>query len=407
MKTADHTRLIDKGPLRPTWYEIDLRAFRHNVGQLRLLVGGKVAIYACLKRNAYGCGAAAIARSAVLAGADGLAVGNIDDALEIRHAGVAAPILLYPNCLPDAAPEILALGLIPTLSAPEEVEAWAAALGRPHPVFAKFDVGLFRGGAQPSSMGELLARIAATKTLRLAGVYTHFHTYGGEGRAYMDWQIQRLREALAVVTRSGGTPPIVMAASSSVVLDYPELDLTGVDPGRLLYGVDTAIAHRRNAALQPVVAALRTRVIFTKILAEVPPEPDQAPFPVRAGMRIGVLPVGWADGLPRRFQPGAYALVRGRRAPLLNPVHLEHTRIDLTDFPDAVSGEFVTLLGAQGGEAITLADVQNYWGMDPLTFLASMRDHVRRQYLDEQPTSPGAAPNGCVAQAVGPPTTRG
>jgi alanine racemase len=384
MQRQDHIAPISKEPLRPTWYEIDLRAFRHNVGQLRSLVGKNVAIYACLKRNAYGCGAGPIARSAVAAGVNGLAVGNIDDALTVRHEGVRAPILLYPNCLPDAAPAVLDFDLIPTVSTLEEVEAWRVALGRPHPVFAKFDVGLFRGGAQPSSLHELLKRIDATNALKLAGIYTHFHSYGGpEGCAYLEWQVQQLREALDVAANTVGPLPVVMAASSAIVLDHPELDLTGVDPGRLLYGVNTAADHTRIAEMQPVVAGLRTRVLFTKTIAEVPSDPTHAPFPVRSGMRIGVLPVGWGDGLPRRFQPGASALVHGRRAPLLNPVHLEHLRIDLSEVPDVSSGDEVTLLGVQGGERITLDDVQTFWGMDPLTFLASMRDHISRRYLND------------------------
>jgi alanine racemase len=384
MTGLEHTRSPDEGPLRPTWYEIDLAAFRHNVGQLRSLVRENVAIYACLKRNAYGCGAGPIARAAVAAGVDGLAVGNIDDAVRIRHLGVEAPILLYPNCLADAAPATLDLDLMPTLSAPEEVENWDTALGRPHPVFAKFDVGLFRGGAQPSSLGDLLRRIAAARNLRLAGLYTHFHSYAGkDDRAYMDWQVQNLRKALAVAAESSGRVPVVMAASSSIVVDHPELDLSGVDPGRLLYGVDTGTSHRRSAAMRPVVSALKTRLLFAKTLAEVPDDPALAPFPVRPGMRIGILPVGWGDGLPRRLQAGASALVRGRRAPLLNPVHLEHLRIDLTRIPEAASGDEVALVGTQGGDRIGLADVQAFWGMDPLTFLASMRDHIPRRYLDD------------------------
>jgi alanine racemase len=87
--------------------------------------------------------------------------------------------------------------------------------------------------------------------------------------------------------------------------------------------------------------------------------------------------------LPRRFQPGAFALVHGQRAPLLNPVHLEHLRIDLSEVPEVSSGDEVTLLGVQGKERITLDDVQAFWGMDPLTFLASMRDHISRRYLND------------------------
>ena len=106
--------------LRPTWYEIDLGAVAHNTRELRRLVGKGVAIYGCLKRNAYGCGAAAVGRTVMAAGGDGLAVGNIDDAVAVRRAGVAGPILLYPTCLPEIATSVEAYDLIPTISTPEE-----------------------------------------------------------------------------------------------------------------------------------------------------------------------------------------------------------------------------------------------------------------------------------------------
>ena len=184
--------------LRPTWLEIDLGAVRHNVERLRDSVGPEVAIYACLKRNAYGCGAGPVAGAAARGGADGLAVGNIDDAIAIRRAAIGLPVMLYPTCLPDVAASVAALDLTPTMSTPAEVDAWSAAFAARRPVFAKFDVGLMRGGAQPSEFGALLARILASPNLDLAGIYTHFHTYGGpEGAGYLDWQVGRLREAVA------------------------------------------------------------------------------------------------------------------------------------------------------------------------------------------------------------------
>lgn len=368
---------------RPTWYEIDLAAFRHNVQLLRSLIGDNVALYACLKRNAYGCGAGPIARAAMEGGADGLAIGNIDDALEVRRAGVSGPILLYPTCLPESAPAVVEYGLTPTVSTPAEVETWAAAFTRPHPVFAKFDIGLFRSGAQPSTLGELLTRIRASRKLELAGLYTHFHTYAGpEGHAYMEWQIGCLHESLKIAAQIDGLPPIVMAANSAVVSERPELDLSGVDPGRLLYGVGNVAARSRDATIRPVVVGLKTRLLLTKTIAETPPDVTHAPFPVRPGMRIGILPIGWGDGLPRRFLPSAFALIRGQPAPLLNPVHLEHLRIDLSSVPEAQPGDEVALIGSQGEHQIGLNEVQSSWGMDPLTFLAGMRDHIRRVYLD-------------------------
>ncbi|MGA0598428.1 alanine racemase [Enterovirga sp. CN4-39] len=367
--------------LRPTWLEIDPGAFRHNVQRLREAVGRQVVIYACLKRNAYGCGAGPIARAAIAGGADGLAVGNIDDAVSVRRAGVTAPVMLYPTCLPEVAAAVSDLDLTPTVSTPEEAESWAAAFGKRRSIFAKFDVGLMRGGAQPSELGALLAAIVDSPNLTLAGIYTHFHTYGGpEGAGYLEWQVARLREAAAAAKSSGAEIPFVMGSNSALVMQRPDLDLSGVDPGRLLFGVTPAGPLERQLDLRPALAAFRSRILIAKTITAVPEDQRLSPFPAQVGTRIGVLPVGWGDGLPRRFRDGARALVQGRPVPILNPVHLEHLRLDLTGVPEAGPGDEVTLIGRQGAQTITLEEVEATWGLDGLSLLAGLRDHLRRDY---------------------------
>ena len=135
--------------LRPTWYEIDLDAIAENFRSLRAAVGPDVAIYACLKRNAYGCGAVAVARRLARDGAEGLALGNVYDAIAIRAAGVHLPILLYPTCLPEQAETLRRHDLIASVSSAEEAVAWDVACRGRLKVFVKIDAGAFRAGALP------------------------------------------------------------------------------------------------------------------------------------------------------------------------------------------------------------------------------------------------------------------
>jgi alanine racemase len=329
MQHSDGARM--PGSLRPTWYEIDLDAVAHNTRELRRLVGKDVAIYGCLKRNAYGCGAAAVGRAVMAAGGDGLAVGNIDDAVAVRRAGVAGPILLYPTCLPDVAAAVEAYDLVPTISTPKEAAAWAAAFSRPRPVFLKVDVGLFRGGAMPADAPTLFAAVKDLSHLVPAGLYGHFYSYGGEpSPAHYRWQFDNMVRCRDSASAAGLQLPVVMVSSTTPVLDYPDMDLSGVDPGRFLYGLHGAAASARGARLRPAFRALKTRLIMMKPLRMADTGGHPPPFPVAPGMVIGILPIGWGDGLPRSLPPGAAALIGGRRAPLLNPVHLEHLRIDLT-----------------------------------------------------------------------------
>ena len=372
--------------LRPTWFEIDLDAVAHNLRQLRRMVGPGVAIYACLKRNAYGCGAVPVAQIMQREGADAIAVGNINDALAIREAQVTLPILLYPNCLAsDAGPAVMRHRLIPTMSCLDDVAAWErAADGGTLDAFAKIDVGLFRGGAMPREALALLRRIADSNALGLAGAYAHLHGYDpSTGDDYAAWQFRNFQTVMREAASHRIDVPVRMVASTSVVLQHPEMDLNGVDPGGILYGLKPSPMPGRDLPLRPAIRAWKSRLILTKWI-----EPDDAggfpgPFPVTERRRIGVLPLGWGDGIPRRISGHATALVGGRRVPVAGPVHLEHMRVDLTDAPGAAIGDEVVFLGTQRTETITLDELAGGWGIDSLDFLGGMRDHIARVYVHD------------------------
>ena len=387
---------VPPGPaslLRPTWFEIDLDAIAHNLHQLRRMVGPGVAIYACLKRNAYGCGAVPVAQVMQREGADAIAVGNINDALAIRGAQVTLPILLYPNCLASqAGPAVMRHRLMPTLSSLDDVAAWEqAADGGTLDAFAKIDVGLFRGGAMPREALALLRRITDSNVLGLAGAYAHLHGYDpATGEDYAAWQFRNFQTVMRQAASHGIDVPVRMVASTSVVLQHPEMDLNGVDPGRILYGLNPSPVPGRDLPLRPAVRAWKSRLILTKWI-----EPEDAggfpgPFPVTERRRIGVLPLGWGDGIPRHISGHAAALVGGRRVSVAGPVHLEHMRVELTDAPGAAIGDEVVFLGTQRTETITLDELAGGWGIDALDFLGGMRDHIARVYVrDDSEITPG------------------
>ena len=382
--SKNQTRPPPPSLLRPTWFEIDLDAVAHNLRQLRRMVGPGVAIYACLKRNAYGCGAVPVAQVMQREGADAIAVGNINDALAIREAQVTLPILLYPNCLAsDAGPAVMRHRLMPTISSLDDVAAWEqAADGGRLDVFAKIDVGLFRGGAMPREALALLRRIADSNVLGLAGAYAHLHGYDpATGDDYAAWQFRNFQTVMREAASHRIDVPVRMVASTSVVLQHPEMDLNGVDPGSILYGLKPSPVPSRNLPMRPAVRAFKSRLILTKWIEREDAGGFAGPFAVTERRRIGVLPLGWGDGVPRRIPPDAVALAGGRRIPVVGPVHLEHMRVDLTDVPDASAGDEVVLLGTQGTETITLDQLTDCWGIDGLDFLGGMRDHIARIYL--------------------------
>lgn len=364
---------------RGSWYEIDLGAIRHNYRQLRAHLPPAVKIFACLKRNAYGCGAGHVARALATEGADGFAVAALPDAIAIRQAGVEHPILLYPGPLPASAGTIEALRLTVTISSLDELAQWRAVLGITR-IFVKADLGFHRAGATPKAVGEILAAAHAYGDVDVRGLYAHLSELPASAPSHEGDQISRLERILQEADASGTRPPIAMMASTAGVLRCPAMDFDAVDPGALFIGLSEADQGARPVTLRPALRAISASLVSIKqVDASLGPTPDLPGF--RQGMTIGVLGMGWGDGIPRHLPAGTPALVRGRRARLIPPVHLEHLRIDLTDIPDAKFGDPVLLLGRQGDQAITQDEVAACWETDLVGLYAQLRDHIPRVYV--------------------------
>ncbi|MFE0017879.1 alanine racemase [Mesorhizobium sp. NPDC059054] len=366
-------------PARGSWYEIDLNAIRHNFRELRTRLPAKVKIFACLKRNGYGCGAGRVAATLAAEGAYGFAVSALPDAVAIRKAGIEHPILLYPGPLPASAEIIEALGLTVTVSSLDELERWRAAMTSTR-VFVKVDLGFHRAGATPAAVGELLAAGRAYEDVEVQGLYAHLSELPSLVSTHADEQRLRFEKVLETATASGTRPPIAMMSSSGGVLQHPQMDFDAVDPGALFIGLSETGPIARPVVLRPALKAISTCLVSVKrIDASLGPLPDMPGF--RQGMTIGVLGMGCGDGLPQRLPAQAAALVNGKRARLLPPVHLEHLRIDLTDIPNARFGDQVLLLGHQDNETISHDEVAACWGTDIVGLYSQLRDHIPRVYV--------------------------
>jgi alanine racemase len=370
--------------VRPTWCEIELGAIEHNVRQLRDLLGAGVRIYVCLKGDASGCGAIEVARASERSGAHGFAFGNVDAAIACRRAGVRLPILVYPSCLPAAAPTLVRYSLSPTLSTLDDVALWDVHVppAQRLPVFLKIDTGGFRAGAFPDEAAAVAKAIVGSARLKLAGVYGHsFFGYGVDNPDGASRHIGEFRKAIAAIDQAGIDVDIRMCSSSELVLNHPEADLNAVDPGRLICGIGFSSSADRKREWKAALVGLKSRLVMRKDLTHVGAV-SPAPFVAgKAGLVVGLVPYGWSDGYPRQTAPGAHVLIRGRRAPLLGPVHSEVLRIDLTEIPDAEVGDEVVFLGNSGDSRIDLEQLATQWNTDIFDVFCRVGKSVPRVYL--------------------------
>jgi alanine racemase len=217
--------------------------------------------------------------------------------------------------------------------------------------------------------------------LRLAGLCAHPHAEVGADRAYADWQIHRFTAVVDDLEASGVRVPIRLLAATPFVLRFPESYLNAVDPGRMLYGI-TFPGEEPPVPLRPALRALATRVIGVKEITPRERFAAEAPFPIPRPMRLGVVPMGSADGL--RWLHAGRVLVRGCAVPLVGGPSLEHTRIDLTDVPDARVGDEVVIIGRQGELEITAAEVAERHGLGLHHVATSVGPRVSRVYVSPE-----------------------
>lgn len=363
--------------MRPTTLEIDLDAAAHNVRAVRQIVGPQRKIFAVVKADAYGYGAAELGAAFVAHGADALAVADLGEGIRLRRRGITAPILVYPNSLPEAAPEAIAHGLIPTLIDLDGARAHAEAATAPLDVFVKIDVGLERLGVPAEQAVKTIVAMLEMPHLRLAGICAHPHAHGTDP-AYADWQLGRFTSVVDELESRGIRVPVRLFAASPFVLRAPQTYLNAVDPGRILYGIIFP-GETSPVPLRPTLRALASRVIALKELTPRERFAELAPFPVTGPMRLGVIPVGLADGMA--WLHAGRVLVRGQAAPLVTGPNLEHTRIDLTGVPDARVGDEAVIIGRQGDAEITVAEVAKRHGLGLHHVATTVGPRVTRVYL--------------------------
>ena len=364
-------------PLRPTTLEVDLDAAAHNLRAVRQLVGPDRRIFAVVKADGYGFGAAELGAVFARSGADWLAVADLSEGVRLRRRGITAPILVYPNSLPEAAAETLAHRLVPTLVDLESARACSRAASGPCEIFVKVDVGLERLGVPAEQAVKTILAMLELPRLTLAGLCAHPHAEPGGDPAYADWQAGRFTAVVDELEARGVRVPVRLLAASPFVLRFPHTYLNAVDPGRMLYGI-TFPAETPPLPLRPVLRALATRVIAVKELAPRERFAEQAPFPVTGPMRLGVVPMGSADGLS--WLHAGRVLVRGRAAPVIGSPSLEHTRIDLTAIPEATVGDEAIIIGRQGDLEITPAEVAARHGLGPHHVATTVGPRVPRVY---------------------------
>jgi alanine racemase len=337
------------GLVRPTCVEIDLEAVRANVRAISAAVA-PTRVCAVVKADGYGHGDVPVAGAAIDAGAAYLAVALVAEGARLREAGIEAPILLLSEPFGEAAAEVVRWRLTPTVYRGGFLDSLLAAAPSGYPVHVKVDTGMHRVGAPPTEAVALARRIAGS-TLHLEGVWTHF-AVAEEDPEFTAGQTAALADVVAALADDGIRPDLVHAANTAGALGHPGARLDMVRVGLGVYGLRPTPEMAPEVALVPAMRVV-SRVAHVQRLREGARPSYGRRRPLAADSTVATVPIGYADGVPRRLvDGGGTVLIRGRRYPFAGSVTMDQVVVDLGDDPVEV-GDEVVLMGAQGGDAVT------------------------------------------------------
>jgi alanine racemase len=363
---------------------VDLGALAHNLDQTRRRLESSCQIIAVVKADAYGHGAAPVVTKLESLAVTRFGVATLDEGLALREAGIRSSILLMGAIFPEQFAEVVAHDLTPVLYEKALSEEFAKHLeGRstPYPVHLKIETGMGRLGLEPEEAAALLESPAFRGPLKAEGLMTHLADSDNVDPAYTTGQLERFRAVIRYTQTAKLSLPLIHAANSGAILGHPEARFTAVRPGIMLYGYHMATHLNPAPELRPVMS-LTTRVAQVRKLKPGESTSYGRTYVVQRPSRIAVLPLGYADGYSRLLSNRGTVLVNGKRAPVVGRVCMDMTMVDVTDVPGVSAGTEVTVIGRQGDQEITAADLAGWQGTIAYEVLCKIGGRVARAYTE-------------------------
>lgn len=370
------------------WVEVDLKAIAHNIRELRRITNPKARIMAVVKANAYGHGMIEVARQSLENGAEALGIANIEEGIQLRKAGIDAPVLIFGYTPPTHAKRLIEFDLTQTVYSYETSRALSEALsayGKKIKVHIKVDTGMGRlgllRGIKNNSLSEAES-ISRLPMLELEGVYTHFATADKSDRFYAGKQFEIFMDFLNQLRIAGLEIPVTHAANSAAIINMPETHLNMVRAGISIYGLYTSEEVDRSIINLKPAMELKTKIIHLK---KVP-----AGFKVGYGTTyetekpttIATVSIGYADGLNRLLSSKGRMLVcGGQSAPIVGRICMDMTMLDVGEIPGIVMEEEVVVLGKQGNASISVDEIASTINTINYEVVSTIMERVPRIYV--------------------------
>jgi alanine racemase len=372
---------LEMEAIRPAHVEVSLGAIAQNYDAICAHVGA-AQVMPVVKANAYGHGIVEVARYLMKHGAPCLGVALLEEAIELRQAGVTVPILVFGGVATRQIPQFIAHGLMMAASSIDklrQIDEAAAAVKTKARVHLKIDTGMERIGVHWYSAEKLLEASLGFANVEVAGIYSHFACSDAEDLTTAKEQLARFLEVLEFYPKRGLQPPQRHIANSGGILQLPESHLDLVRPGIMLYGVYPAKEVRQTVVLQPALR-WQSQVVFFKVVQPGNPVSYGGTWRSDRPVRVVTVPVGYGDGFFRALSSRGEVIIRGERHPIVGRVCMDQFMVNL-EWGTAYNGDGVTIIGRDGNETITVQDVADAAGTIAYEVLTNINGRVPRVYV--------------------------
>ncbi len=363
---------------------IDLSAVAWNFRNMRAKLRDETRMIAVIKTNGYGHGAIEIAH--LTEDYDylwGFAVATVEEAMQLREAGIRKPILILGFVFPQDYDTVVRNEIRPAVfkvSMAEELDEAARRAGVKAKIHLAVDTGMSRIGFPVSEeAARQAARIAGMENLEIEGTFTHFARADEVDKTFARLQFDRYMEFTGMLESLGVDPGMKHVCNSAGIMELPEFQLDAVRAGITIYGIYPSEEVDRNKLKLRSVMTLVSHIAYIKEIPEGCPVSYGGTFVSDRKMRIATIPVGYGDGYPRLLSQKGSVLIRGKRAPILGRVCMDQFMVDVTDI-EAEEFDQVILLGRDGAEEITVDEIGHLCGRFPYELTCDIGPRVPRVF---------------------------
>lgn len=374
---------------RPTWVEISLDALRSNIEGFQKVLPAGMKQMAVVKADAYGHGAVEVSKEVLAAGVDYLGVAFFDEALELRNAGITAPILVLGYTPPEGVDRARELDVTIAVYSRDVLEELCSQgkkeeQGRQKKlkIHIKLDTGMGRLGLHTEEDAIPFIEQALTlSNVEVEGLFTHYASADEVDKSYTMEQYRRFERIVSYFTDKGTQFSYIHAGNSAAAIDLPGLTYSMVRLGISMYGLyPSEDVDQSKIELKPVLS-LKTGIVHLKTLPPGAGVSYGTIYHTNGEEQIGTLPIGYADGYSRMLSGKAEVLVRGKRVPIVGRICMDQCMINVSDVPDVGALDEVVLIGEQGGERITVEDVARQLGTINYEIICMISHRVARVYV--------------------------